>query len=85
MRTAENLKRIRISIGLRQQDVANKVGVTRSTISRWERGENAIPEKYLSRFNKTFGVDITIKQKIIIKLYPLPGDKKRRWWHFGIL
>jgi transcriptional regulator with XRE-family HTH domain len=36
--TGAEIRRARQAAGLRQLDVARKVGVTRSAVSRWERG-----------------------------------------------
>jgi len=42
--TGNELRRIRESLGLRQVDMADAVGVTGNTVARWERGEMAIRE-----------------------------------------
>lgn len=36
--TGDDIRRARKCAGLRQLDVARRVGVTRSAVSRWERG-----------------------------------------------
>ncbi len=35
----EKLKNLRESLNLRQEDLANKLSVNRSTIAKWETGE----------------------------------------------
>lgn len=42
--TAKNLKRIREGLGLTQEELAERPGVIRSTVTRWELGERRIPE-----------------------------------------
>jgi transcriptional regulator with XRE-family HTH domain len=42
--TAEELKALRARIGLTQEELAQKLGVARNTITRWEMGIRGIPE-----------------------------------------
>jgi transcriptional regulator with XRE-family HTH domain len=42
--TREELKALRGSLGLTQEELAEKVGVARNTINRWEMGIRGIPE-----------------------------------------
>ncbi len=42
--TKRQFKKLRNSIGLSQTKLANEMGVTLRTISRWERGEFPIPK-----------------------------------------
>jgi len=42
--TAEELKTIRDQLGLTQGELAEKLGVARNTITRWEMGIRHIPE-----------------------------------------
>jgi len=42
--TPEELKALRARLGLTQQELAEKVGVARNTINRWEMGIRSIPE-----------------------------------------
>lgn len=44
MLTAEKIKKTRLKIGLSQQQLADLMGISKITISRWERGES-IPRK----------------------------------------
>lgn len=36
----ENLRKLRTSRGNRQEDLANHIGVSVQSVSKWERGEN---------------------------------------------
>jgi transcriptional regulator with XRE-family HTH domain len=57
--TREELKALRATLGLTQEDLAEKVGVARNTINRWEMGIRHIPEpvarlvQYLAKEVKT--------------------------------
>ena len=42
--TREELKALRARLGLTQDELAEKVGVARNTINRWEMGIRRIPE-----------------------------------------
>jgi transcriptional regulator with XRE-family HTH domain len=42
--TAEELKALRIRLGMTQEELAQKIGVARNTITRWEIGLRHIPE-----------------------------------------
>ena len=41
--TGESLKEIRIELNLTQASIAEKLGIDRKTVNRWERGINEIP------------------------------------------
>jgi repressor LexA len=59
---AVNVRRLRKERGLSQQELADLVGVTRGTISLWERGESfpAFGSDYPARLNTIFGTDSTL-------------------------
>jgi len=42
--TPKDLKRIRQKLGLTQEDLAERLGVTRITVGRWETGMRRITE-----------------------------------------
>ena len=48
MNIAEMITQIRSQMGISQTNLANRLRVSRFTISRWERGERK-PHKYLHR------------------------------------
>ena len=39
MKTSDAIKNRRLELGLKQKDVADAIGVTKATISRWESGD----------------------------------------------
>ncbi len=51
-----NLKFIRQKKGLSQQDLANKIGTDRSTISRWENGEIDTPLEMAMNIAEILGI-----------------------------
>lgn len=58
MRLGENILKLRKENKLSQEDLAEKVGVTRQTISNWELGETEPTPKQLKVLSKTFNVSI---------------------------
>jgi len=42
--TSEDLKALRTRLGLTQVELAERIGVARNTINRWEMGIRGIPE-----------------------------------------
>ena len=55
---AENLKKFRTAKGLSQQELAEKIFVTRSTVARWENGNRLPDALMLSRLSKFFETDV---------------------------
>jgi len=67
------LKSLRVRIGMTQQDVAEKLGVDRQTIGRWEKDSGAMPVKFVYIFSELykypmnrifFGNSIALSDKI---------------------
>lgn len=52
------LRKLRESVGLRQIDVAKKVGVDQGAVSKWENGENKPCMKYRKKLAKLYGVTV---------------------------
>ena len=55
-RVVQEIRRLRLSREITQEEFAKKVGVTWSTVARWETGEVAPAIKYLSKFAEILGV-----------------------------
>ena len=52
------LREYREKSGLRQVDVAKKINVDQTAISKWENGENRISRKYHKKLAKLYGVTV---------------------------
>lgn len=48
------LKSLRVRIGMTQQDVAEKLGVDRQTIGRWEKDSGPMPVKFMYSFSELY-------------------------------
>ena len=53
------IKEIRKSLGLNQEDFGSRMGVSNSAVSKWEKGENAVPDPAVKIICHTFGVSET--------------------------
>ena len=57
---AETLKRLRTEKGISQIQLAQKLFVDRSTITRWENGSRLPNNMMINRISKLFGTDINL-------------------------
>ena len=55
---ADNLRRLREDLGFTQEDVAEKVGVSRVAVTRWESGSNQPGGENSARLASLFGVSV---------------------------
>ncbi len=55
---ADTLKKLRVESGLSQRDLASRMYVTRSTITRWENGSRLPDAVMMSRLAESLGVDV---------------------------
>ena len=55
---AETLRRLRMERRLSQQELADKMYVTRSTVARWETGSRLPDAAMISRLSRCLGVDV---------------------------
>lgn len=53
-----NLREYREKAGLRQVDVAKKLNVDQTAISKWESGDNRISRKYHKKLAKLYGMTV---------------------------
>ena len=60
MSFADTLKRLRTEKGLLQQELAKKLSVTRSTVSRWENGSRLPDVVIISRIAEVLDVDVNV-------------------------
>ena len=56
-RSGEALKKLRLQRGLTQQDVADVMGVTKSTISKYEKGLRNLSADHIEKLSGLFGAD----------------------------
>ena len=54
----ERLKELRIERGLSGRELGRKIGVSGSTIMRWEKGQNVILAELLENLANFFGVSM---------------------------
>lgn len=62
-----NLKIARIKAGYTQQGIADKLGVTKNTVSRWETGERALTVENLIKLAELYNTttDFLLGREII--------------------
>ena len=58
MDTGTILRELRVQSGLTQDEMAERLFVTRQAVSRWETGETVPGTETLKRISQTFGVSI---------------------------
>ena len=58
MSFAETLRKLRMERGLSQQEFAERVYVTRSTVARWENGNRLPDAMMIFRLSEQLGVDV---------------------------
>lgn len=64
----ESMKLRRIAANLTMDDLAEAVGVTKSTIKRWEHGENAPPPDMLQIMCKVLGGDTPLNPNVFARM-----------------
>ena len=78
MNTSEVLKNIREKNGLTQDEMAEKLFVTRQAVSRWENGETVPNTETLKLISTTFDVSINTllgsPRKLICQVCGMPLD-----------
>ncbi len=57
---SDTLRKLRTEKGLSQQELADKMYVTRSTVVRWETGSRLPDVAMISRLSEVLGVDVNI-------------------------
>lgn len=54
----KNLKKLREDAGMTQKELAEKLGVSRTIVTRWENEDIFPPVKVMLRITNLFGCDI---------------------------
>lgn len=55
----DRIKELRKSLGLNQAEFGAKVGISNTAVSKWESGENAVPDSAILNICREFGVNET--------------------------
>ena len=58
---ANAIKEGRTNLGLTQEQLGEKLGYVKQTISNWETGKNDVPDEEIERLNETLGLNISKK------------------------
>ena len=78
MNTQEVIYRLRTNMGLSQDELAEKVFVTRQAVSRWENGDTVPNTETLKLLSRLFNVSINTllgsPQKLICQCCGMPLD-----------
>lgn len=56
---SERIKKLRKSLGLTLEKFGAQLGVGKTAVSKWEHGENKVPEQMLKLICREFNVDYT--------------------------
>lgn len=59
MEITSRIKELRKKVGLTQEELAGKIGVTRATVISWEKGATSPDGKELQTLSKIFDEDLT--------------------------
>lgn len=54
---ANDIRSLRKGAGMTQKDLADKLGVTNVTVSRWEKGEYVPSPRYIKQMSEMFGTN----------------------------
>lgn len=52
----ERIKELRKSLGMNQAEFGSKIGISNTAVSKWEKGENTVPESAIKSIVREFGV-----------------------------
>ncbi len=82
MEISDKLKNIRKDLNLTQEDLAEKIGVSRAAISKWETGKGLPDIGNLIQISQVFDISLdelikgnaNVKKKIV-------ADSKAKKWH----
>lgn len=78
---ADKIKTLRISNNLTQNDVAKKLGITRSSVNAWEMGISVPSTMYVVELAQLFAVSadyiLGLEQKMVLDITGLDDDSIR--------
>lgn len=83
MTLGEKIQKLRKQQGLSQEALAEKVTVTRQTISKWELGQSLPDLDFIAQLSEIFNVssDYLIKDEMVEPDEPLYNDLCRKCQH----
>lgn len=73
MSTGKNIRALRERFGLTQDELADKLGVTRESVHRWETDKISIRDRHIAKMVELFGVD---PEDISSNKYGLAGSNR---------
>lgn len=75
---ADKIKALRLSNNLTQNDIAKKLGVTRSSVNAWEMGISVPSTMYIVELAQLFAVSadyiLGLEQKMVLDISGLDDD-----------
>lgn len=75
MGAGSNIKALREKFSLTQQALADKLSVTKETVSRWETGKMAVRDRHIAKMIELFGID---REDITSDSYGLAAKEQGR-------
>lgn len=85
----DNIKKLRLSVGLSQEQVAETIGIARSTLSNWENGVSIPDAEMVLKLSKFFNTTVNVimdtgtiekseQEKLLLSIFNTlkPADKE---------
>lgn len=73
--SVKDIRSLRKGAGMTQKELADKLGVTITTVSRWEKGEYVPSPRYIKQMAEMFGV---AGADIFVASYAAKVDKPQK-------
>ena len=80
MTVAEKIKSLRISHGLSQKQLADKIGVSQTAVYNWERGERLPKYEQICKLAGVFGVPTLVLQSDTFTHEVLKNDSNKKYF-----
>jgi len=75
---ADRIKTLRLSNNLTQNDIAKRLGITRSSVNAWEMGISVPSAMYIAELSRLFAVSadyiLGLEPKMVIDISELDDD-----------
>lgn len=82
MKLHERIKENRVRCGLSQEKLAERMGVSRQAVTKWEQGKSAPSTENLFRLAEVFGTTVDL---LLPREEPAPAPAKKRFDAEGVL